>query len=159
MKTLCFTLVALFLGAAVAAADVGLTPKSLTLPNLGKTDEKAQPLSLGQKVKGLLDSGQFSFQNTIGVSFRSGAFGGLSQYYLNTVSYRPKTEKPLLIQAQVGIEHNLYGTPSFGASQGGSARIVVPYVGVFYQPRHNIQIELQFSNMPRYGGYRGGYPY
>ncbi|MCE2440116.1 MAG: hypothetical protein J4F39_11900 [Candidatus Latescibacteria bacterium] len=99
----------------------------------------------------------FSFRNTVGFNFRSGPFGGASQYYLNTISYRADTKRPLLIEAQVGLEHVLQGNSAFGSSMGNSTKLVIPYVGMFYQPRENIQIEIQISNSPYYrsgGRYR-----
>ena len=65
------------------------------------------------------------------------------------------------MQAQVGVQNNLYGNPAYGASGRGGAQIIVPHVGVLYQPRSNIRIELQFSNMPYYGwdDIRRGYRY
>ena len=113
----------------------------------------------GLASRGLFDPGRFSLQHTFGVSFRSGAFGGLNQYYLSTITYR--AAKPLTIQAQVGIQNTLYGSPTYGAFRRGGVRIVVPRIGVLYQPRSNIRIEFQFSNLPSYDGPFGwgGYRY
>ncbi len=145
----------LFFSFTLASADVGipipksyetsLTPaKGISLPNLASTS------------KGLLDPSRFSMQHTLGVSFRSGTSGGLNQYYLNNVTY--KVSGPLTVQAQFGIQNNLYGTPTYKSSGGGNTQIVVPYIGVLYQPKPNIRIEFGFSNVPSYY-YRGGYPY
>ncbi|MDA0746572.1 MAG: hypothetical protein O2954_08625 [bacterium] len=143
--------------ASLAFAETGLKPGPLNLPTFGLTDQRPTGLDLGSKFKGLLSSDQLTFQNTAGVSFTSGASSAFSQYYLNTVTYKSK-EKPLIIQAQVGLQHDTYGGSSFTASQGNSTRMIVPYLGVMYQPRHNIQIEFQFSNVPAYS-YGRGFPY
>ena len=116
-------------------------------------------LGLKPVPKGLLGVGRFSLQHTLGISFRSGVFGGLNQYYLSTITY--KAAEPLTIQAQVGIQNTLYGNSTYGTSRRGNARIIVPRIGVLYQPRSNIRIEFQFSNLPLYNerfGW-GGHPY
>ncbi len=158
-KSSIFALAVLFLSAPFAEAGVGLSSETVDVTtSLTPEKEFSTALVQTQKFKGLFDSSRFSFQNTIGMSFRSGGRGGLSQYYLNTITY--KAAKPLTIQAQVGLEHNLYGSPAIGPSgRGGNVRIVVPYLRALYQPRPNIQIEIQFSNRPHYYGYGGGYPY
>ena len=145
----------LFLSFTLAGADVGIpTPKSY---ETSLTPAKGISLpNLASKSKGLFDPGRLSMQHTLGVSFRSGAYGGLNQYYLNNITY--KVSGPLTVQAQFGIQNNLYGTPTYNASGGGNTQIVVPYIGVLYQPKPNIRIEVGFSNMPSYY-YRGGYPY
>ena len=156
-KTLTLALASLFLLAASAGADTGIAT-SLATPGIVPGD--GAPLSLKEMPKGLFDASRLSFQHTVGISFGSGSYGGVSQYYLNTITY--KVSKPLTIQARVGIQNNLYGTPSYGLSKGGGPQLVVPYVGVLYQPRSNIRIEFQFSNLPGYGYDRfgwGGYPY
>ncbi len=157
MKTLTCLLAISFLAAASASAEPLLQPQPAKLPALKTIDFSPKPLGLGEKFKGLFDSGRLSFRNTVGFNFRSGAFGGASQYYLNTISYRANTEKPLLFEAQVGLENVLQGNSAFGSSMGNSTRLVIPYVGMFYQPRKNIQIEIQLSNSPYYrsgGRYR-----
>jgi len=141
----------------VFAETVGLTPRSLNLPGLELQSDRPEPFSLGDKIKGLMASDRLSFQNTAGISFTSGAGGNLNQYYMNTITY--KANKPLIIKAQVGVQHNLYGSSTFGAPNGGNTRLVVPYFGVLYQPRDNIQIEFQFSNQPSSYHGRRGYPY
>lgn len=119
------------------------------------------PFSQGlQQPKGLLDMSRLSFQHTIGMSYGSGQFGGLNQYYLSDVSY--KVSEPIIIKAQIGIQNNLSGMPMYGASNSGQTQVVVPYVGVLYQPRPNLRIEFSFSNMPSHYGRSqfGGYtPY
>lgn len=157
MRMLVFSLAISLLAVASVSAEPLLQPQPVKLPALKTIDFSPKPLGLGEKFKGLFDSGRLSFRNTVGFNFRSGAFGGASQYYLNTISYRANTEKPLLFEAQVGLEHVLQGNSTFGSSMGNSTRLVIPYVGMFYQPRENIQIEIQLSNSPYYrshGRYR-----
>ena len=155
------TILAVFLVLVVTTiipANSGLTPKSLNLPGLGSQTEQLRPFSLGDKIKGLLANDRLSFQNTVGINFSSSSGGNLNQYYLNTITYKAK--QPLIIKAQVGLQHNLYGSPTFGSAQGGNTKLIVPFLGVLYKPRDNIQIEFQFSNRPSsYYGARGGYPY
>ena len=118
----------------------------------------SDPLGLGKaaEFKGLFDSKRLTFQHTVGMSFSSGG-GGFTQYYLNTITY--KAAEPLTVQAQVGLQHNVYGKALYGSSNAGSARIVVPYVGLLYEPSPKFRIEIQFSNTPYYYGFRRGYPY
>lgn len=100
--------------------------------------------------KGFLDPNRFKIRHTVGVSFQSGARSGMNQYYLNTMTY--KAAKPLTIQAQVGVQNQLYGGNSaFGSSRAEQTKIIVPHVGILYQPKSNILIELHFSNVPSYG--------
>ena len=152
MRVLTCLLAVSFLGVSPASAEPLLQPQPAKLPALKAIDFSPKPIGLGEKFKGLFDSDRLSFRNTVGFNFRSGAFGGASQYYLNTISYRANTKKPLLIEAQVGLEHVLRGNSTFGSALGNSnnTRLVIPYVGMFYQPRENIQIEIQLSNSPYY---------
>jgi hypothetical protein len=157
-KSSILALTAVFLSVALAEAGVGVTPKMVDSSSLMSVRENPLGLKQTSKFKGLLDPSRFSFQNRVGVSFTSGARGGLNQYYLNTITY--KAANPLIIQAQVGIQHNLYGSTAIGPSgRGGNVKIVVPYLRALYRPKPNIQIEIQFSNTPSYYGYWGGYPY
>lgn len=150
MKMLVILLAISFFAVSSASAEPPLEPQPAKLPALKAIDFSPKPLGLGEKFKGLFDSDRLSFRNTVGFNFRSGAFGGASQYYLNTISYRANTKKPLLFEAQVGLEHILQGNSAFGSAMGNSTRLVIPYVGMFYQPRENIQIEIQLSNSPYY---------
>ena len=158
MRMITCLLATVFLAVSSASAEQKSQPQPAKFPALKTIDFSPEPLGLGEKFKGLFESGRLSFRNTVGFNFRSGAFGGASQYYLNTISYRANTTKPLLIEAQVGLEHVLRGNSTFGSALGNNARLVIPYVGMFYQPRENIQIEIQLSNSPYYR-HRGGYRY
>jgi hypothetical protein len=111
----------------------------------------------GLDFKGLLTSDRLTFRNTVGISFRSGAFGGMSQYYLNTITYR--ASKPLVIRAQVGIENTMFGQSRALSGTGGGTRLVVPYLGVQYRPLENLTIDISISHMPAHYGYDGGYRY
>lgn len=116
------------------------------------------PLSRGlPKSAGMLDMSRLSFQHTLGVTYGSGQFGGLNQYYLNDITY--KVSDPIVIKAQIGIQNNLSGMPLYGAPNSGQTQVVVPYVGILYQPKPNLRIEFSFSNMPSYYGrsHFGGY--
>ncbi len=158
MKMLTGALAVFFLTVSLASAEVRLEPRPANISALKTVDFTPKPFGLGNKFKSLFDSGRLSFKNTVGFNFRSGAFGGASQYYLNTISYRANSKTPLLFEAQVGLEHVLQGNSAFGSSLGNNTKLVIPYVGMFYQPRENIQIEIQFSNLP-YGRSRGRYRY
>ena len=111
----------------------------------------------GTDFKGLLDMSRLSFKNTAGISFRSGDFGGMSQYYLNTITYQ--ASKPLVVRAQVGVENTMFGNSTLRSSGGSGARLVIPYLGVRYQPRENLIIDFSFSHRPTYYGHYGGYRY
>ena len=158
MRIIACLLATVFLAVSSAHAEKQSLPQPVKISALKTADFTPKPLGLGEKFKGLFEPGRLSFRNTVGFNFRSGAFGGASQYYLNTISYRANTSKPLLIEAQVGLEHVLKGNSTFGSALGDNARLVIPYVGMFYQPRENIQIEIQLSNSPYYR-HRGGYRY
>ncbi len=158
MKMLTGVLAVVFMTASLASADDRPERRPANPFALNTVDFGPKPFGLGEKINGLFDSGRLSFKNTVGFNFRSGAFGGASQYYLNTISYRANSKTPLLFEAQVGLEHVLQGNSAFGSSLGNSTKLVIPYVGMFYQPRENIQIEIQISNSPYYRS-RGRYRY
>ena len=145
-KLLLSILVALCLAVPSASADLGIfkSPMDLTPGTTGI------PLNdLAQKSKSLFSKDRLSFEHTLGMSFGSGQSGGLNQYYLNTITY--KVSKPLVITAQLGFQNTLSGKSAYGSPVGNRMQLVVPYVGVLYQPRPNFRIEFQFSNMPSYG--------
>ena len=150
--------IAVALSLVIAQSHAGVTEPTATPTSpefkLSKGSLLGNSTSLG--FKGLLDPNRLTFRNTMGISFRSGAFGGMSQYYTNTITYR--AAKPLQIVAQVGIENTSFGNASLNSSVGG-ARLIVPYFGVRYQPRENIQIDISFSHRPSYYGHYGGYRY
>ncbi len=150
MKMFTGVLAVFFLTFSLASAEVQVQPQPANLSALKTVDFAPKPFGMGEKFKGLFESGRLSFKNTVGFNFRSGGFGGASQYYLNTISYRANSKTPLLFEAQVGLEHVLQGNSAFGSSLGNNTKLVIPYVGMFYQPRENIQIEIQFSNSPYY---------
>ncbi len=125
-------------------SELKLSPGSL----LGKTT--------ALDFKGLLDPNRLTFRNRLGVSFQSGAFGGMSQYYTNTITYR--ASKPLVIVAQVGLENRSFGNASLRSSAGG-ARLVLPYFGLHYQPRENVRIDISISHIPAHYGNYGGFRY
>ena len=106
--------------------------------------------------RGLFDPARFSMSHTLGMEFQSGPFGGNSQYYLNTITYRfsPK----LTGFAQVGVQNTMGGTPAFRSSSTG-ARLVVPNLGLLYEPSSNLRIEFRMSQGPSYGYYRGYDPF
>ena len=152
----------LFLLAISLAAPNAFAAASDTTPVLQPTELKLSQDGLlgapkGLDFKGLLSSDRLSFQNTIGVSFQSGEFGGMSQYYLNTITYQ--ASKPLVIRAQVGVENTMLGKSSVLSSTGGGTHLVVPYLGVQYRPLENLTIDISISNRPSYYGYYGGYRY
>jgi len=120
--------------------------KSSDLPSGGINFKNAQ-----KSFRGLLDPSRFSMSHTLGMSFGSGAGGGTSQYYLNTMTYQFTPR--LTAVAQVGVQNTLGGTPAFGPS-GPRTRVIVPNLGLFYTPKPNMRIEIQMSQIPNYGYYR-----
>ena len=159
IRSLLLVLAILVCITASVSADVGIPIRS-TQGSSSLTPPSDDPLGLGKttEFKGLFDSKRLSFQHAVGMSFSSGGgASGFTQYYLNTITY--KAAGPLTVQAQVGVQHNIYGKALYGSSNSGSARIVVPYVGLLYEPSPKFRIEIQFSNTPYYYGFRRGYPY
>ena len=159
IRSLILVAAILVCAAASIPADVGI-PALPARSSGSLASPSDDPLGLGKtaEFRGLFDSKRLSFQHTVGMSFSSGGNGGgFTQYYLNTITY--KAAKPLTVHAQVGIQHNVYGKALYGSSSSGSARIVVPYVGLLYEPSPKFRIEIQFSNTPYYYGFRRGYPY
>jgi hypothetical protein len=130
-------LITVSLFATHAGADVGLN-----------TDQKSGlqiPLSQGmQKASSLIDLKKLSFNHTLGMTYGSGQGGGLSQYYLNDITYQ--ISKPLIVKAQVGFSNNLSAATRYGSSSG--VQIIVPSVSLLYQPKPNLRIEFGFSNIP-----------
>lgn len=109
---------------------------------------KTNPLKpAAEGLKGLFATERFDMQHTVGFDFGTGA-NRFSQYYLNTMTY--KVSEPLTIQATLGVQNQTLGSSSFGGGAGG-ARIIVPNIGILYQPTPNLRIEFGFSNSPYYG--------
>lgn len=104
-----------------------------------------KPVAVG--LKGLFATQKFDMQHTVGFNFGSGA-NRFSQFYLNTMTY--KVSEPLTIQATMGVQNQTLGNSSFGGGASG-ARIIIPKIGILYQPRPNFKIEFGFSNTPYYG--------
>ncbi len=153
MKSLILVVLVLFMGQNTWS-DVGLSESSTSpVKKIGIFGPDS-----ASKAIGLFQSDRLSFDHSLGMSFSSGAGGGMNQYYLNTITY--KVAKPLIIQAQVGLQNTLSGSPSYGSSSGKSTQLIVPHFGVLYQPKPNLRIEFSFSNQPRqpYGNW-GRYPY
>ena len=152
-RTLLLALLVAGLLAASAVADVN-TDKPLG--SLDLTPALLGP-DLAQKASGLFDTSKLSFQHTLGMSYGSGQYGGLNQYYLNTITYQ--VSKPLVIKAQVGFQNTLSGTPFYGSTNGSGTRVIVPDIGILYQPKPNLRIEFHFSNAPGYRYNPWGYRY
>ena len=130
---------AIILLATAVSADTGV--------GLSGKQELSNPLKPSQGLKGLFATEKFDMQQTVGLNFGTGQ-NRFSQYYLNSMTY--KVSEPLTIQATLGIQNQSVGTNAFGQSTGG-ARLVVPNVGILYQPKPNLRIEFGFSNAPQYG--------
>ncbi len=99
-------------------------------------------------VKNLFATEKLEMEHTVGISFGTGA-NRFSQYYLNTMTY--KICEPLTIQATLGIQNQTLGSNAFAVSTSGT-RVIIPKVGILYQPRPNLRIQFSFSNTP-YQGY------
>jgi hypothetical protein len=138
-------LVGLILLSALLSSPSGAAPGVRLAPG-----PLAGPISRSGAVdgiRGLLQSGKLDFQNTAGLSFGTGG-AGFSQYYLSTTTYKPADK--LTVRATLGIHNQSYGHNVYGQSVAG-ARLVIPQVGVLYQPTPNLRIEFGFSNVPHYG--------
>lgn len=127
-----------------ARAEIGIQPQ-------GKIPLNEAFARTGKLASGLFDLKKLKFNHTIGISYGSGYGGGLSQYYLNDITYQ--VSKPLVIKAQVGLVNNMSGT-RYGSTSSGGVQVVVPNVSLLYQPKPNLRIEFGFST---FNGY--GYPY
>lgn len=149
MRKWIWTLALLAFMATQASAEIGVQPDSkMSIPLTGDL------FNSGLKTtEGLLDLKKLSFNHTIGVSYGSGQYSGMSQYYLNDITYQ--VSKPLIIKAQVGVINNMSSNTRFGSSSSGGVQVVIPNVSVLYQPRPNIRLEFGFSTMPG----NTGYPY
>jgi len=134
--------VALMSGSAAAKTGVVLTGTGVDNP-LGSLG------SAGNGLKALLASGKLDVQHTVGLSFGTGN-SGFSQYYMNTLTYKPASK--VTVQATLGIQNQVGAQNVFGQSVSG-ARIVVPNIGMLYQPTPNLRISIGFSNVPAYGTY------
>ena len=140
--------IALAVGVLIAAdarAEIGIQPKNKIPLN--------EAFARGGKLtSGLFDLKKLNFNHTIGISYGSGYGGGMSQYYLNDITYQ--VAKPLVIKAQVGLVNNMSGRTPYGSTSSGGVRVVVPNVSLLYKPKPNLHIEFGFST---FNGY--GYPY
>jgi hypothetical protein len=103
-----------------------------------------KPTSEG--LKALFATEKFDMQQSVGLTFGTGA-NRFSQHYLNTMTY--KISEPLTIQATLGIQNQTLASGAYGSASG--ARLIVPNIGILYQPKPNLRIEFGFSNTP-YGG-------
>ena len=101
----------------------------------------------GEGLKGLFATEKFDMQQTVGLSFGTGA-NRFSQYYLNTITY--KVSAPLTIQATLGLQNQTLGSNARGVIGAGGVKMVIPNLGVLYQPTPNLKIEFGFSNTPYY---------
>jgi|GEM_PF-1778259 len=119
-----------------ASAETNLS-KALTNSSVGLPTGLAAPQFIG-----LLDPERFSIQHSVGMSFTSGSFGGMNQYYLSTITY--KAAKPLTIRAQVGVANTMFGTP-IGGLGASATQIIIPDVSLLYQPKDNLRIEFRFQ--------------
>jgi len=134
--------------ATQASAELGLKPSQKSGFQI--------PLTEGlQKTDSLLDLSRLSFNHTLGMTYSSTQGGGLSQYYLNEMTYQ--ISKPLVIKAQIGVANNLSSATRYGSTSG--VQVIVPNVSVLYQPKPNLRIEFGFSNMPNYYGRPSYGPY
>jgi len=149
MRKWIWALATVALIATQANAEIGVQPDNKTsIPLTGSLFTKGF-----KATEGLLDLKKLSFNHTIGASYNSGQYGGMSQYYLNDITYQ--ISKPLIIKAQIGVINNLSSNSRFGSSSSGGVQVITPNVSVLYQPKPNIRIEFGFSTAP--GNY--GYPY
>jgi hypothetical protein len=145
----------MYRSAIVVFAALSLAASCLHAGTSSTTGFSTAPAELKLSQGGLLDMNRLSFKNTAGVSFQSGEFGGMSQYYLNTITYQ--ASKPLVVRAQVGVENTMFGSSALRSSGGSGARFVIPYLGIRYQPRENLIIDISISHRPTDYGYYGGY--
>ena len=135
------------ISAAIAEDGIGFTGKTRQNP--------LKPSAEG--LKGLFATEKFDMQQTVGLSFGTGA-SRFSQYYLNTITY--KVSEPLTIQATLGLQNQTLGNNTRGATGAGGVKMVIPNIGVLYQPTRNLKIEFGFSNTPYYNsGYDSFFGY
>ena len=148
MKKWIWALAVVALIATQAQAEIGIASENK--PSIPLTSDLfTQGLA---KTDGLLDLKKLKFNHTIGMSFSSGQYGGMSQYYMNDITYQ--ISKPLIVKAQVGVVNRMSGNARYGSTSAGGVQVVVPNVSVLYQPKPNLRIEFGFSTSDGYG-----YPY
>jgi len=141
-------LIALLFVVSQARADIGIHSDQSSEMNSQKSGLQI-PLAQGlQQANSLFDMKKLSFDHTIGMTYSSGQGGGLSQYYMNEITYQ--ISKPLVVKAQIGVANNMSAVTRYGSNSG--VQVVVPNVSVLYQPKPNLRIEFGFSNMPNYYG-------
>ena len=134
-----------------ARAEIGIQPKN----KIPLSEAFAQG---GKITGGLFDLKKLKFNHTIGISYGSGYGGGLSQYYLNDITYQ--ISKPLIVRAQVGLINKMSGHARYGSASSGGVQVVVPNVSLLYKPKPNLHIEFGFSTFNGYGyGYYYRNPY
>ena len=148
MRKWIWALAATALIATQAQAEIGIqTDNKTSIPLIGGLSTKGL-----KKTDGLLDLEKLKFNHTVGISYSPGRYGGMSQYYLNDITYR--VSKPLIIKAQVGLINRMSGNTRYGSTSSGGVQVIIPNVSVLYQPKPNIRIEFGFSSTDGYG-----YPY
>jgi hypothetical protein len=135
----------LILGIALLSVATTYAENGIGFDRGKGTANPLKPAAEGRK--GLFATEKLDMQQTIGMSFGTGA-NRFSQYYLNTMAF--KISEPLTIQATLGIQNQTLGNNAFGSSGAGGARIIIPNIGVLYQPTKNLKIEFGFSNTPQY---------
>jgi len=98
----------------------------------------------------LLNPNRFSMNQSVSMSFGSGGDGSYSSgLYLNTISYR--LADPLTLSMDIGFHAPFYssmqGLPSGNLWDGTtSSSLVLPRIGLNYQPTDNTLISLQLVN-------------
>ncbi|MDP6041073.1 MAG: hypothetical protein QGG64_21160, partial [Candidatus Latescibacteria bacterium] len=108
MRKWIWALAVVALIATQAKAETGIQSDSkMSIPLTGDLFSKGL-----NKTEGLLDLKKLSFNHTLGFSYSSGQYGGMSQYYMNDITYQ--VSKPLIIKAQVGVINNLSSNSRFG---------------------------------------------
>ncbi len=136
MKTY-LIIAALLLGFGTVQAGTGI--------DLGNS-RVLNPLKPEAALQGLFDRSKFDMNQTVGMSFGTGG-SGFSQYYLNSLTYKPSDK--LTVNATLGLHNRAYGSGFYGSATNG-AQIIVPNVGVTYRVKPNMTFHIGFSSIPNY---------
>lgn len=97
-----------------------------------------------------LQPNRFSMRQSYSMSFSSSSAGSLSSgLYLNTLSYR--LSNPLTLSADLGFYTPISSTlPGMKQntlmSQGTGSSVILPRLGLEYQPSENFSVNLEFYN-------------
>ena len=141
MKRTIYTI--LVLGVAMLSFALADAEQGIGFDVGKKTTNSLKPTT--EFLRGLFATEKFDMQQTVGLSFGTGA-NQFNQYYLNTMAF--KVSEPLIFRTTLGIQTQALGSRASGVR---GTRLIIPNIGVLYQPNKNLKIEFRFCNTPQFG--------